>query len=110
MRKHTILDNEEDFDNWMAKILATRKDFETGYMEAILEDYKEFRDTRPVISALKQIAIAKGMSKVAKDAVLPRVTLSRALSAKGNPRMDTLFSIIDALGLEISVRAKGSPA
>ena len=95
--------NTDDHDVWVAKIISKIPNFEKGYMEAILEDYKEFKDVRSVVSALKQIALAQGINKVAERAEMPRVTISRALSAKGNPRMGTFLSIIDALGLHLSI-------
>lgn len=94
--------DDTDFNTWMAQSLAKIPNFESEYMEAILEEYQGNKNPRPIINALKQIALAQGINKVAERADMPRVTISRALSAKGNPRMDTFLSIVDALGLHIS--------
>ena len=98
----------DEHDVWVAKIISKIPNFEKGYMEAILEEYQENKNPRPILNALKQIALAQGINKVAKAADMPRVTISRALSAKGNPRMDTFLAIVDALGLHISF-SKNSP-
>lgn len=94
-----------NFDMWVANIISKRPNFESEYMDAILE---ETNDSKVILSALKQIALAQGINKVAQAAGMPRVTISRALSAKGNPRMDTFLAIVDALGLHISF-SKNAP-
>lgn len=101
MNKH-----QEDFDLWIAKIIAKRPNFASEYLAATLEEYKNFKDTKAILGALKQIALAQGISQIAKRAGIPRVTISRALSEKGNPRMDTFLSIIDAMGLNLSFSAQ----
>ncbi|MEK6746013.1 MAG: hypothetical protein ABL867_11000 [Rickettsiales bacterium] len=93
---------QDDFDMWIAKIIAKRPNFASEYLEATLEEYKEFKDSKAILGALKQIALAQGIGRIAERAGIPRVTISRALSEKGNPRMDTFMSIIDAMGLNIS--------
>ncbi len=100
--KHTI----DDFDAWVAKIVAKRPDFASEYLAAVLEEYKEFKDSRAILSALKQIALAQGINRIAERAGIPRVTVSRALSENGNPRMDTFMAIIDAMGLNLAFAAK----
>ena len=96
----------EDYDLWIAKIIAKRPNFASEYMTAILEEYKNFKDNKAILGALKQIALAQGISTIAQRAGIPRVTISRALSEKGNPRMDTFMSIIDAMGLTLSFSAQ----
>jgi probable addiction module antidote protein len=80
--------------------LRTRADV-AGYIEAMLSD----GDARVVPVALRTIADARGgMSALAEETGLSRETLYRTLSAKGNPRMDTLASILRAFGLRLSVQ------
>lgn len=57
-----------------------------------------------VAKALGDIARAKGMSEIAKETGLGRESLYKALSADGNPQLDTILKVARALGLEISVR------
>jgi probable addiction module antidote protein len=52
---------------------------------------------------LRLVAEARGMAKVAKLAGIPRESLSRALSARGNPRLSTLQAVTSALGLHLTV-------
>ncbi len=52
---------------------------------------------------LKLVAQARGIAKVAKSAGIPRESLSRALSKRGNPRLSTLQAVTGALGLQLTV-------
>ncbi|MFM9890020.1 MAG: addiction module antidote protein [Rickettsiales bacterium] len=53
--------------------------------------------------ALRLVAEARGMGRVAKAAGIPRESLSRALSKRGNPRLSTLQAVTHALGLKLTV-------
>lgn len=61
-------------------------------------------DPRVYLAALRAVAEAQGMAKVAKAAGVPRESLYRALSEGGNPRFDTLHAILRAAGLRLAVR------
>jgi probable addiction module antidote protein/putative addiction module killer protein len=69
------------------------------YLEAVLED----GDPALVTAALGDIARAKGMSQVARDAGLGRESLYKALSPDGNPEFATVLKVIRALGLKLKV-------
>jgi len=51
------------------------------------------------LSALKNVAQARKMALVAKDAGVQRETLYRSLSEQGNPTYDTLISVLAAVGI-----------
>jgi probable addiction module antidote protein len=70
-----------------------------GYLNAWLEDYPD--DVDGIIRALGDIARAKGMSQVAKDAGLSRENLYRALTADGNPTFATVLKVTKALGVRL---------
>jgi DNA-binding phage protein len=54
--------------------------------------------------ALRDVAEAtKGMSGVANAAEKDRVNLYRMLSKDGNPRLDSLWPVLEAMGLRLSV-------
>jgi probable addiction module antidote protein len=80
--------------------LATADD-EAAYLEAALQD----GDPQLVAAALGDIARAKGMSQVARDAGLGRESLYKSLSSSGNPELSTILKVITALGLELHVTA-----
>jgi len=60
-------------------------------------------DRRVYLAALRTVAEAHGMAKVAKAAGVPRESLYRALSSGGNPRLSTLHAILKAAGLRLAV-------
>lgn len=68
-----------------------------AYLEAALEE----DDPRVVAAALGDIARAKGMSQVARDAGLGRESLYKALSPEGNPELGTVMKVVRALGLSL---------
>jgi probable addiction module antidote protein len=70
------------------------------YLNAAAED----DDPRVYLAALRTVAEAQGMAKVAKAAGVPRESLYRALSAGGNPRFSTLHAILKAAGLKMAVQ------
>jgi probable addiction module antidote protein len=70
------------------------------YMTAVLE-----ADTPDlVILALGDIARARGMAQVAKDAGLGRESLYKALAPGAKPRFDTVMKVARALGVRLAVR------
>ena len=74
-----------------------------AYLEACLEESNG--DATVVAKALGDIARAKGMSQVAKDAGLSRESLYKALSGDRNPGFDTILKVVDALGLRLHAEA-----
>lgn len=71
-----------------------------NYLRAVLEDYPE-----GFLKALRNVAQANQMSKVAEAAGVKRESLYRALSDNGNPTLETLTGILEALGLRLDIRS-----
>lgn len=82
----------------------TTADDVAAYLEAALQD----GDPQLVAAALGDIARAKGMSQVARDAGLGRESLYKSLSSSGNPELATVLKVISALGLQLHVSASGN--
>ncbi|GAA4412928.1 addiction module antidote protein [Quisquiliibacterium transsilvanicum] len=74
-----------------------------AYLDAWLEEAPD--DAAGITKALGDIARAKGMSQVAKDAGLSRESLYRALSANGNPSFATVLKVARALGVKLHAAA-----
>ena len=79
-----------------AEHLTTEED-RAAYLEAALEE----GDPALVAAALGDIARAKGMTQVAREAGLGRESLYKALSPTGNPEFATILKVIAALGLQL---------
>ena len=74
-----------------------------AYLDTWLEEAPD--DASGIAKALGDIARAKGMSQVAKDAGLSRESLYRALSAEGNPSFATVLKVARALGVKLHAQA-----
>ena len=96
----------------MTKTITTRYDVAehlrtpeemAAYLEACLEDANG--DAAFIAKALGDIARAKGMSQVARDAGLSRESLYKALSGERNPGFDTILKVVKALGMKLHAEA-----
>jgi probable addiction module antidote protein len=72
------------------------------YLNAAIEDSPE-----SFLKALKNVAQARQMARVAKDAGVQRETLYRSFSEQGNPTFATLSSVLGALGMRLMVATDG---
>lgn len=72
-----------------------------AYLEAAFED----GDPSLIAAALGDIARARGMTQVARDAGLGRESLYKALSAEGHPEFATIMKVLGALGLRLHASA-----
>jgi probable addiction module antidote protein len=90
------------FDDTSRELL---KDPETAAM--YLEEFLRDEDFELFKLALRHVADARlgGMMALSEATHLNRESLYRVLSEKGNPRLDTLATILSALGLRIGVTA-----
>ena len=69
------------------------------YMTAVLET-----DDADLLLALGDVARAKGMAQVAKDAGLGRESLYQALSPGAKPRFETVMKVARALGVKFRLQ------
>lgn len=74
-----------------------------AYVDAWLEEAPE--DAAGIARALGDIARAKGMTQVARDAGLSRESLYKALGANGNPTFATVLKVAKALGVRFHAEA-----
>jgi probable addiction module antidote protein len=96
----------------MKKTITTRYDVSqhlrtpeemAAYLEACLEEAEG--DAAFIAKALGDIARAKGMSQVARDAGLSRESLYKALSGERSPSFDTILKVMGALDLRLHAEA-----
>ena len=73
-----------------------------AYLSAVIEE----GDPALLLSAIGDIAKARGMSKIAAESGLGRESLYKALSPDSKPRFDTVIKVIGALGVNMSFNAK----
>jgi probable addiction module antidote protein len=74
-----------------------------AYLEACMDEADG--DAAFIAKALGDIARAKGMSQVARDAGVSRESLYKALSGERAPGFDTILKVVAALGLRFHAEA-----
>ena len=85
--------------NFLMRYLKNKKTA-VDYLNTSLKE----SDENAFLLALHHVAQAQGgISKVARNAKIHRVSLHRILSNKGNPRLCNLTNILNALGLKLTV-------
>jgi probable addiction module antidote protein len=78
-----------------------------AYLNAWLTEAPD--DAAGITRALGDVARAKGMTQVAKEAGLSRESLYRALGPEGNPSFATVIKVARALGVRLHVAAAKAP-
>ena len=86
----------------VAEKLRTPKEM-AAYLDAWLMEAPD--DIGGNARALGDIARAKGMAQVAKEAGLSRESLYKALSENGNPSFATILKVTKALGVQLHAGA-----
>lgn len=75
-----------------------------AYLNAVIEEMGD--DPRLLMIALRNVARARGgISELAREAKVDRVSLSRALSGHRTPRLETLAKVSSACGIKLRFTA-----
>ena len=83
----------------MAEHLRTEEEIQLYLNEVLKED-----DVDLILSALGDIAKARNMSQIAREAGVSREGLYKAFSGKGNPTFSTVLKVMRALNLTFEVK------
>ena len=76
------------------------------YLETALKQYGRDRDAESFLLALRDVAEAQGgLGKLSGETGLNRAGVYKALSPRGNPRLDTIEKILRHLGFRLSIEA-----
>ena len=75
------------------------------YLNVALEE----NDPRYFAKALGNVARAKGVSSISEATGLGRQSLYRSLSSEGNPRIDTLFRVLNTMNIRLAVTRPTPP-
>ncbi len=76
-----------------------------GFLQTIMEDYHVFGNSATVMSAVQTVIESQGgVPEVAKRTSMDPQTLTKVLSSEDTPRIDTLATILTALGCRLSIK------
>jgi probable addiction module antidote protein len=89
-----------DHQSWLIEKLSD-SGRAASYLNSALEDSPEM-----FLEALRDVAQAQQMTKVARKAGVTRETLYKLTSITGNPTLGSLHSVLEALDLKIEIRGK----
>lgn len=87
-----------EYKGGLLKRLADQE-YALGYLNAALED----GDQEVFLLALRDVAEARGVSQLAREAQLNRENLYRMLSPNGNPQLSSLTALLRSLGLRLAI-------
>ncbi|HWP45049.1 MAG TPA: addiction module antidote protein [Blastocatellia bacterium] len=73
-----------------------------AYLNAVIEE----GDEQALLLALRDVVEARGMKATASVAKLSRESMYRTLSGKVDPRLSTITSLLDAVGIRLEFKAK----
>lgn len=93
-------DVTQTFPYDVAAHLRTRDEM-AAYLEACLDEADV--DAALIAKALGDVARARGMTEVAREAGLSRESLYKAMSGRRNPDFATVLKVLAALGLRLHV-------
>ena len=71
------------------------------YLNTILEE----GDSKDIVVALRHIAKAIGMSKIAEQTGMSRPSLYKALSENAKPQFETILKVLRAVGGNLKINA-----
>jgi probable addiction module antidote protein len=95
MRKYRTLDNiEEEYFRKHPREVDT-------YLAEIFNEYSCDGNSAALLASLRVIAKLKGITTLAEQTGMTRQGLQKALSSKGNPRLDNINSIMHAMGYRL---------
>lgn len=97
-------------DDTVVEMLKADPEMADIYLATALEEVNLPGGQGALLAALRHVAEAQGMAAVAARAGIPRESLYRALSPRGNPTIKTLLAVIGAAGLHLAVSREPSHA
>jgi len=74
------------------------------FINEVFAEYAQDGDSSVLLSALRVVARVKGLTAIAEESGMTRQGLQKALSAKGNPRLDNINAIMRAMGYQLAPR------
>jgi probable addiction module antidote protein len=91
----------ETFSRWDAADHLHSEEDIAAYLDACAEE----GDPKLLIAALGDIARARNMMQLARDAGMSRAGLYKALSGEGNPSFATVMKVANAMGIKLHLIA-----
>ena len=102
--KRSVKSRGIPFDEVRLHYLKNPKEADLA-LKIALKEFDEDGEISPLLDTLRLVARAQGgIAKLARTTSISRKSVHEALSADGNPRLRTFQTMLDALGLKMSLR------
>ena len=98
MRNFRTLDELEE------TYLREHPDEVDEYVTILFDEFAQDRDISALLASLRVVSRVKGVTDIARNAGMSRKGLQKALSDNGNPRFESMASIMQAMGYQFAVQ------
>jgi probable addiction module antidote protein len=92
------------FRDLVIEDLKNDPEYAQAYLQVALEEFEQDGDSEHLMVALRNVAEAQGgVPELARRLNKGKTSLYKALSEKGNPRLDTVGAILQGLGYRLTL-------
>ena len=96
--------NYRNHEDVMIERLKNDLEYRHAYLQVAVENFQEDGESHYLLLALRNVAEAQGgVPTLAKKVNMGKTSLYKALSESGNPRLDTIYTILGGLGYKMQV-------
>ena len=78
------------------------------FVTVIFEEYAKDGDTSALLSSLRTVSRVKGITAIAEESGISRNGVQKALSEHGNPKFESINSIMHAIGYSLMPQRMGA--
>lgn len=72
------------------------------YLAIIFDEYAKDNDIGALLSSLRTVSRAKGITAIAEETGMTRKGVQKALSEQGNPKFESVNAIMHAMGYRLT--------
>lgn len=91
------------FKDVLIEDLRGDPEYAQAYLQVAFEEFGQEGDTEHLMVALRNITEAQGgVPALAERVKMGKTSLYKALSENGNPRLSTIYTILNGLGYELT--------
>ena len=94
--------NYRTFDEVSEEYFLENPEEIDAFLAEIFDAFSQGSDSAALLSQLRVIARVKGVSAMANEIGITRQGLQKALSSKGNPRLENVNAIMQAMGYRLT--------
>jgi len=74
------------------------------YLTEIFDEFAQDGNTPALLSSLRVVCRVKGISEISRETGITRNGIQKALSADGNPKLENIKAIMNAMGYRLTLQ------